>query len=119
VTIYATVDEVIAVHGRLIARFGSAAGIRDRETLEAAVARLQTGYYQDLIEEAAALWESLSQTHPFIDGNKRVAGAFLKVDGSPIEFDDLEAYRFLIDLYDSGRMRFSELERWLRAHVRS
>ena len=25
----------------------------------------------DLIEEAAALWESLAQNHPFIDGNTR------------------------------------------------
>ncbi len=35
--------------------------------------RPQTGYYADLIEEAAALWESLAQNHPFIDGNKRMA----------------------------------------------
>jgi len=35
------------------------------------------------IQEAAALWESLSQNHPFADGNKRVAvtamAAFLSV----------------------------------------
>jgi death-on-curing protein len=31
------------------------------------------GYYSDEFEEAAALWESLSQTHPFVDGNKRTA----------------------------------------------
>src|SRR6266436_14391 len=35
--------------------------------------RPQTGYYADIIEEAAALWESLPQGHPFIDGNKRTA----------------------------------------------
>ncbi len=47
--------------------------------------RPQTGYYQDVIEEAAALWESLSQNHPFIDGNKRVAVSaaivFLGING--------------------------------------
>ncbi len=42
-------------------------------TIYPTVARRQTGYYRDLIEEAAALWESLSQNHPFVDGNKRVA----------------------------------------------
>ncbi|MDZ7722210.1 MAG: Fic family protein [candidate division KSB1 bacterium] len=34
--------------------------------------RPQTGYYQNLIEESAALMESLVMNHPFIDGNKRV-----------------------------------------------
>lgn len=59
-TSYPTVDEVITVHGRLIAKFGGSPGIRDRGTLEAALARPQTGYYNDLIQEAAALWESLA-----------------------------------------------------------
>lgn len=59
-TSYPTVDEVITVHGRSIAKFGGSPGIRDRGTLEAALARPQTGYYNDLIQEAAALWESLA-----------------------------------------------------------
>jgi hypothetical protein len=37
------------------------------------VFRPQTGYYEDSIAEAAALFESLIQNHPFIDGNKRTA----------------------------------------------
>ena len=73
VTIYPTVSEVLLVHGTLIDRFGGSHGIRDMGGLESALARPQTGYYRDLIEEGAALWESLSQNHPFIDGHKRVA----------------------------------------------
>lgn len=68
---YPTVDEVIAAHARLIAKFGGSLGIRDGGALEAAVARPQIGYYADIIQEAAALWESLSQNHPFVDGDKR------------------------------------------------
>jgi death-on-curing protein len=121
VTSYPTIDEVIAVHARLIARFGGSLGIRDRGALESALARPQTGYYDDLIQEAAALWESLSQNHPFLDGNKRiavtVAAAFLKINGYKLQFDDLEAYAFLINLYESGRMRFHELDNWLRRHA--
>ena len=60
-TSYPTVDEVVAVHGQLIARFGGSLGIRDRGTLESALARPRTGYYNDIIQEAAALWESLSR----------------------------------------------------------
>jgi len=47
--------------------------------------RPQTGYYPTLIDEAAALRESLSQNHPFVDGNKRTAFAatyvFLAIKG--------------------------------------
>ena len=83
--VYPTIREVIAVHARLIARFGGLLGIRDQSALESALARPQTGYYHDWIQEAAALWESLSQNHPFVDGNKRVAvttmAAFLRTSG--------------------------------------
>jgi death on curing protein len=121
VTFYPTLDEVIAVHAKLIAAFGGSLGIRDRGALDAALARPQTGYYTDLIQEAAAMWESLSQNHPFVDGNKRTAitvtAAFLKVNGYRLEFDDLEAYAFLLSLYENGRMNFSELDTWLRGHT--
>jgi death on curing protein len=121
VTSYPTVDEVIAVHSRLIAKFGGSLGIRDRGALESALARPRTGYYDDIIQEAAALWESLSQNHPFVDGNKRVAvtvtAAFLKLNGYRLEFGDLEAFSFLTGLYETGTLRFRELETWLRRHA--
>ena len=72
-TRYPTVAETVAVHARLIARFGGSDGIRDHGALESALARPRSGHYSDLIQEAAALRESLSQNHPFADGNKRVA----------------------------------------------
>jgi death-on-curing protein len=121
VTSYPTLDEVVAVHARLIARFGGAPGIRDRGALESALARPQSGYYTDIIQEAAALWESLSQNHPFVDGNKRVAvtiaAAFLRVNGRQLTFDDIDAFNFLIGLYETGALRFGELETWLRDHT--
>lgn len=79
------------------------------------------GNYSDLIQEAAALWESLSQNHPFIDGNKRVAvtsmAAFLRINGYRLTFDDGKAIAFLIGLYEGGNLRFQELEVWLRQHA--
>jgi death-on-curing protein len=115
------VDEVIAVHARLIAKFGGSLGIRDRGALESALARPQSGYYTDIIQEASALWESLSQNHPFVDGNKRVAvtvtAAFLRVNEYRLEFDDYDDFSFLVSLYETGTMRFKELDAWLRQHV--
>ena len=118
-TRYVTVAHVIRIHALVIAKFGGSLGIRDQGALEGAVARPQTGYYADLTQEAAALWESLSQNHPFIDGNKSIAmtGAFLKANGYRLEFDDLAACSFLVGLYESGQMEFRKLETWLRQHA--
>ena len=85
--------------------------------------RLETGYYADAIEEAAALFESLSQNHPFLDGNKRTAitavGVFLFMNGYDLVFEDLEAYNWLIRLYETGGVRKGAIENWLRQHTRA
>ena len=72
---YLTVADVLAIHADQIERYGGSHGLRDEGQLVAALFRPQTGYYADLIAEAAALWESQSQNHPFVDGNKRTAFA--------------------------------------------
>ena len=83
--------------------------------------RPQSGYYPDVIADAAALWESLSQNHPFVDGNKRVAiasmAAHLWINGYWLRTDQLEVYRFMIDLYEGGAFKMRELESWLRVHA--
>jgi len=122
VTFYPSLDDVLATHARLLALFGGAEGVRDRAALEAALARPQNGYYQDVVEQAAALLESLSQNQAFIDGNKRTAiaitAAFLRVNGYRLEFEDLEAYTFMAGLYEKGQFRFEKLEPWVRKHAR-
>lgn len=67
---YIRLDDVLAIHADQIKRYGGTHGVRDPGLLEAALFRPQTGYYPSLIQEAAALWESLWQNHPFVDGNK-------------------------------------------------
>lgn len=120
-TLYPSVPDVVAAHARLIILFGGAQGIRDRDAIEAALGRPQSGYYRDVIEQAAALLESLSQNHPFVDGNKRTAiavtAAFLRINGFRLDFDDLEAYHFLLELYESNQFRRERLEPWLRQHA--
>jgi death-on-curing protein len=122
-TDYLTVAEVLAIHADLIERYGGTQGVRDQGLLEAALYRPQTGYYADLIEEAAALWESLSQNHPFIDGNKRTAFAathtFFAINGARLTADSQEAYVFLAALYETNQFSFDQLVPWLRSHVSS
>jgi len=118
---YLTVAEVLAIHADLIERYGGTQGVRDQGLLEAALYRPQTGYYADLIEEAAALWESLSQNHPFIDGNKRTAFAamytFLAINGVRLTAEAEETYVFLAALYETNQLTFNNLVPWLRSHV--
>ncbi len=65
---YLSVDDIQEIHKYLINEFGGIHGSRDKNALESAVMRPQTGYYKDIFEEAAALMESLANNHPFIDG---------------------------------------------------
>ncbi len=120
-TFYPSLPDLLAAHTRLIVLFGGAQGIRDRGALEAALGRPQSGYYRDVVEQAAALLESLSQNHPFVDGNKRTAIAvtagFLRINGFRLNFDDLEAYHFLMQLYESNQFCWERLEPWLRQHA--
>ena len=93
-TDYLAMVEVLAMHVDLSERYGGSHGVRDFGLLESALFRPQSGYYADLIEEAAALWESLSQHRPFLDGNKRTAFAatytFLAMNGARITADARE-----------------------------
>jgi len=115
---YLTVADALALHAILIRRYGGADGVRDMGALESALFRPQTGYYKDLIEEAAALLESLAINHPFIDGNKRVAFAvtdtFLRINGSHFTIDSSAIYEKLMELFNAGKFRFDVLEKWMR-----
>jgi death on curing protein len=120
---YLTIAEVLAMHADQIERYGGSEGLRDRGQLEAALFRLQTGYYTDLIEEAAALWESLSQNHPFIDGNKRTAFAatytYLAINGTSLTAEADAVYAFVSRLYETHAFNFEALVAWLRLNIQT
>jgi death-on-curing protein len=121
VTDYLTTPEILALHADQITRYGGRAGLRGPGHLEAALFRLKSGYYVDIIEEAAALWESLAQYHPFIDGNERTAFAatytFLMVNAIRITASAEQAYAFISDLYPTNGFSFDVLVPWLRSHT--
>lgn len=117
-TDYLTVADVLAIHEDQLARYGGTDGVRDLGLLEAALFRPQTGYYADRIAEASALWESLAQNHPFVDGHKRTAFAatftFLVINGVRITAEAEATYTFIIGLHETASFRFDRLEAWLR-----
>ncbi|WP_254045136.1 type II toxin-antitoxin system death-on-curing family toxin [Thiohalocapsa sp. ML1] len=115
---YLTVADVLGMHVVLIERYGGAPGLRDPGGLEAAVFRPQTGYYGDIVAEAAALMESLAVNHPFVDGNKRVAFAaadvFLRINGWRLCRPSTRVHGEMIQMFEAGSFDMAHLEPWLR-----
>ena len=119
--VYLTVAEVVAIHHHQIEEYGGLHGLRDQGALESAVFRPQTGYYNDVGEEAAALFESLVNNHAFLDGNKRVGFAamhtFLLMNGFDLNMSSESAYQFMVKTMETGKFRFGLLHEWISAHL--
>ena len=115
---YLTVADVLGMHTVLMQRYGGAGGVRDPGALEAALFRPQTGYYDDIIAEAAALLESLAINHPFVDDNKRIAFAaadvFLRINGWCLKRPPLVIHVEMLQMFEAGTFNIAHLEPWLR-----
>ena len=115
---YLTVADVLGMHTILMQRYGGAGGVRDPGALEAALFRPQTGYYSDIIAEAAALLESLAIIHPFVDGTKRIAFAatdvFLRINGWCLKRQPMVIHTEMLDMLEAGTFDIAHLEPWLR-----
>ena len=116
---YLTVADVLGMHSVLMQRYAGAPGVRDLGALEAALFRPQTGYYEDIVAEAAALMESLAVNHPFVDGNKRIAFAasdvFLRVNGWHLKRAPKLIYAEMMQMFESGTFDIAHLDPWLRS----
>ncbi len=115
---YLTVADVLGMHTILMQRYGGASGVRDPGALEAALFRPQTGYYPDIIAEAAALLESLAINHPFVDGNKRIAFAatdvFLRINGWCLKRQPMVIHTEMLKMLEAGTFDIAHLEPWIR-----
>jgi death-on-curing protein len=121
-TEYLTVAEIYQMQHRLIDLFGGLHGVRDQDAIEAAVFRPQTGYYNSLEEEAAALMDSLANNHGFLDGNKRIAftaaDVFLRRNGFYIEVKGTAGYEFISGSMERHEFRFPRILEWIRQYRR-
>ena len=115
------IKTVERIHDILIDRFGGAKGIRDKGSLESALARPyatfdQKELYPDVIDKAAALFESLIINHPFVDGNKRISYVLMRLillEGNlDIKASQEEKYSFVLSA-STGEFRFSEIKNWI------
>jgi death-on-curing protein len=115
---YLTVVDVLGMYTVLMQRYGGAGGVRDPGALEAVLFRPQTGYYDDIIAEAAALLESLAINLPFVDGNKRIAFAaadvFLRINGWCLKRPSIAIHKEMLQLFEAGTFDIAHLGPWLR-----
>ena len=119
---FLSLDEVLEIHTVLIERFGGPQGVRDLGLLESALYRPRSGYYDDLVEMAAAMFESLIKNHPFVDGNKRVAffatDVFLRLNGYKFEVEAKLAHQFLMGLFETDSCDLEHLRPWVGESIR-
>jgi len=97
--VFLSVEQVIAIHRRVVDEFGGAAEIRDRGLLESAVAVPAARFagrwlHRRVSDMAAAYLFHLCRNHAFLDGNKRTALAaaevFLLLNGRRLDATDDE-----------------------------
>jgi death on curing protein len=121
--IYLTLEDVLWLHDEQMRLYGGAPGVRDEGLILSGLLRPQTGYYADLVEEAAALWESLTMNHGFVDGNKRAAFAslisFLGLNGVRLTGTQDEWIEFILSNLEGGTFRKAVLQVWIGQHSQS
>ena len=119
---FLTLDEVLEIHTVLIERFGGPPGVRDLGLLESALYRPRSGYYDDLVEMASAMFESLIKNHPFVDGNKRVAffatDVFLRLNGYKFQVEAISAHQFLMELFETNDCDLEHLRPWVGRSIK-
>ncbi len=119
--LYPTLMETLELHTRLIDRFGGKDGVRDMGLLESALMRPQTGYYKSLSLQAAALLQSLTRNHAFIDGNKRLAFAtaaiFLRMNNYRLTVETDAGEAFIIERVIKSKAEIDEIAGWLEKHM--
>lgn len=120
------VEEVLAIHSKLIKAFGGSHGVRDRTLLESAVYRPFMTFdgkdlYETPIDKASAILESIVKNHPFIDGNKRTGYVIMRLlllaNGLDIVATQKEKYDLVINII-SGDLDFEGIKGWIGEYLK-
>ena len=102
---FLTLSEVISILQDQITHYGGEFGVRDLDLVSSAIAVPRASFggetlHGDLFEMAAAYAFHISQNHPFLDGNKRVALAsalvFLDLNGIQLEDPTGDLYTLMM-----------------------
>ena len=118
-------EELFRLHEWLNNTFWGASGMRNEQSLDAALARPlatfdQHELYTSKVEKAAALAESLVKNHPFQEGNMRTAYVVLRLllleNGLNIQATEDERHALMLDIATS-QASYQDIVAWLRMHA--
>lgn len=116
---------VLDIYDKLIRTTGGTYGIRDKGLLESALySPLATfggeDLYLDTFTKVAVLIFKITNNHPFIDGNKRIAFVIavtiLKLNDYEFNAEQTEIVQFMLRIAQ-GKSDIIEIEQWLRNHT--
>ena len=119
-----TIDEISALHDKLIARTGGSHGLRDKALLESAVYSTMSGFdgneaYPTVEEKAARLMYSLTNNHAFVDGNKRIGVLTmlmtLRLNNVVIGYTQDELISLSLSVAD-GTIEYTGILNWITEH---
>jgi death-on-curing protein len=113
-----------AIHLDQLREHGGLHGIRDENALESALARARNKWAYDSVEDpavlAAAYGYGLATSHPYRDGDKRIAFlamlVFIGLNGWDVEAPEAEVVTTMLAVADR-RCSEEELAAWLRMHL--
>lgn len=121
---YLSEAEIIAINEKMVSQFGGLHGVKDINMLRLAIGRPQmsVGFqdaYKSIFDKAAAMFHSVINNHPFLDGNKRTslfsAILFLEYNGWEVIFTRKEAVKFTMKAHN-GDWSVEQISNWLRSH---
>lgn len=115
---------VEAIQLDLVREHGGMPGLRDERALEASLARARQRHaYEsdaDLADLAASYGYGLCRSHPFNDGNKRIAfvtiAVFLGLNGHEVDAPETEVVAVMTALA-AGELEETGLASWLRSRM--
>ncbi|NQN52557.1 type II toxin-antitoxin system death-on-curing family toxin [Streptococcus suis] len=119
-----TVEQVIALHSRLIQATGGLDGVRDTGLIESSLSSAFSTYfgvekYPSIEEKAARLCYSLVNNHAFLDGNKRIGVyvmiIFLELNGIVLNQTDEEIVKLGLGVA-SSELDYSAILEYIRNH---
>lgn len=123
---YLSEAELIAVNHEMIAKYGGLHGVRDLNFLRLAVGRPQMSAglkdaYKTIFLKAAAMFHSIINNHPFLDGNKRTslfsAVLFLEYNGYHLKFTKKEGIEFTLKAHNDD-WTVEQIASWIKKHTR-
>jgi len=119
-----SVEEIAALHRKLIDRTGGSHGVRDMGLLESAVYSADTSLgeverYPSVEGKAARLMFALTGNHAFVDGNKRI-GVFtmlmtLELNGVTLHYTQKELIVLGLSVAD-GFMDYDDILNFIDRH---